>query len=528
MKMSREHSSAWYSHSSQYDHRPYPYDVHSTSNLEMFVDGERRRRTRGERDKPSTSRSDSYYYHRQHHPSPSPSHGYEYPPHQRHHHHYNEHSAPDQPLVVLRQDGIIQTIPSQHNPSTSTVVTAEPATTAQEKEIVQQIIVDWTPQMDERLQNLARSQKENWEVVAKFLGLPACICQHRFDTLQYYYKYHARRETPAIARNKSWSATPDDLPHHKKKVATVAVSKKPAVAEPNIIVNTMPSIQKNHGHSVLPSEKLLDTSARATAPQNFQPNSSVSSRREIAGVVVPSKRPRITPSNTSTSLSSEPKKCSTKPVIRTSIGSSCSVKSVGKPMLSRFGSDSAQKNAATTPKIDSSNNRPMSSAQKGSTSVEKRVVSPSTVRLTAKLSDVADEDKNSAGTAIDNRNLQTETQKIHSHQVHPQSSTKKIQLGPNEQQPSLPTVFFRVFHQAGKETCLGFLALSKSSTFADARLQIEEELDVEGPWKFQLDALGTVSKKQENKLGPMVDWVIAENADAGSRKNPLKVVIVSK
>lgn len=91
--------------------------------------------------------------------------------------------------------------------------------------------------------------------------------------------------------------------------------------------------------------------------------------------------------------------------------------------------------------------------------------------------------------------------------------------------------FFRVSRLLpGKlQENVGFLALPKEVTFAQARLRITEELDMGLNWAFYLSSLGPVSRKQESTLGTMVSWLSVKNKDdAGSRRNPIPVVIVDK
>ena len=75
---------------------------------------------------------------------------------------------------------------------------------------------------------------------------------------------------------------------------------------------------------------------------------------------------------------------------------------------------------------------------------------------------------------------------------------------------------------------MGFLALPQDATFAQAREQVEEDLDVDegGNWQFLIDTLGPVSRKQERKLGPLREWV--DDTQQGTRKNPIKLVILEK
>jgi hypothetical protein len=91
--------------------------------------------------------------------------------------------------------------------------------------------------------------------------------------------------------------------------------------------------------------------------------------------------------------------------------------------------------------------------------------------------------------------------------------------------------FFRVSRLLpGKlQENVGFLALPKEVSFAQARLKITEELDMGQNWAFYLSSLGPVSRKQESTLGTMVSWLSVKNKeDAGSRRNPIPVVIVDK
>jgi hypothetical protein len=94
------------------------------------------------------------------------------------------------------------------------------------------------------------------------------------------------------------------------------------------------------------------------------------------------------------------------------------------------------------------------------------------------------------------------------------------------------TLLFRVVlkrRRAGegaKEENVGFLKLDQNCSFADARVKIMEELDVEGvSWLFYLDNLGPVSRKQENSLGAMMPFLsLSPNTDSGTSSSPCPVI----
>lgn len=71
------------------------------------------------------------------------------------------------------------------------------------------------------------------------------------------------------------------------------------------------------------------------------------------------------------------------------------------------------------------------------------------------------------------------------------------------QTPSIPS----------PDKIIGFIKLdSRESTFEDARVAIEkdlvpEELDTDFNWRFHIDTLGPVSRKQESSLGPILKLV---------------------
>lgn len=82
---------------------------------------------------------------------------------------------------------------------------------------------------------------------------------------------------------------------------------------------------------------------------------------------------------------------------------------------------------------------------------------------------------------------------------------------------------------------LGFVKLPsrKTSTFADARKVIEDELvpdaiSVDAIWKFFIPNLGPVSWKQEATLGPMRPFLHCDMDDLnfGTLKNPINVFVV--
>lgn len=79
-----------------------------------------------------------------------------------------------------------------------------------------------------------------------------------------------------------------------------------------------------------------------------------------------------------------------------------------------------------------------------------------------------------------------------------------------------------------------YLPSQRTSTFADARITIEEELvpdciPSEENWRFLVPTLGPMSRKQESTLGPMLPFLKSTTTDTslgkGNRLHPLKVVI---
>ena len=90
--------------------------------------------------------------------------------------------------------------------------------------------------------------------------------------------------------------------------------------------------------------------------------------------------------------------------------------------------------------------------------------------------------------------------------------------------------FFRIFRTGSSNDCLGFLALSMEATFADVRQKIAEDLDsiTDDAFQFLLDTLGPVSRKQEHKLGPILDWLATDDVDAGTRQSPIRLEIISR
>ncbi len=84
---------------------------------------------------------------------------------------------------------------------------------------------------------------------------------------------------------------------------------------------------------------------------------------------------------------------------------------------------------------------------------------------------------------------------------------------------------------------IGFIRLAsrKTSTFADAREGIMNDLDLDyipanGNWKFFVPVLGPVSSKQERSLGPVLSFLQQTTSDArlgeGTIRRPLKLVII--
>lgn len=80
---------------------------------------------------------------------------------------------------------------------------------------------------------------------------------------------------------------------------------------------------------------------------------------------------------------------------------------------------------------------------------------------------------------------------------------------------------------------VGFVTFGarQSSTFADARCAIGEDLDYDDAnWKFYIPELGPISSKQEENLGPMVTFLRKASTDPqlgdGTIRKPVKVLII--
>lgn len=83
---------------------------------------------------------------------------------------------------------------------------------------------------------------------------------------------------------------------------------------------------------------------------------------------------------------------------------------------------------------------------------------------------------------------------------------------------------------------VGFVTLPsrRTSTFADARLATERQLDDDMPlppplrWKFYVPGLGPVSRKQEGRLGPLMAFLrsVSSPAGDGTSRSPLAVHMV--
>jgi hypothetical protein len=81
---------------------------------------------------------------------------------------------------------------------------------------------------------------------------------------------------------------------------------------------------------------------------------------------------------------------------------------------------------------------------------------------------------------------------------------------------------------------LGFITLeSKDSTFLDARVAIQADMDPDSlpreTWKFYLPSLGTVSYRQEKRLGPVASFLqktFGGQLGDGSVENPFHLVLV--
>lgn len=111
----------------------------------------------------------------------------------------------------------------------------------------------------------------------------------------------------------------------------------------------------------------------------------------------------------------------------------------------------------------------------------------------------------------------------------------------NKEIESLTEVYCRVIKREMDESGddvderLGFVTLeSDKATFLDARLTIQDEMDPDSlptdKWKFYLPSLGTVSNRQEQRLGPVAGF-LRKAFDAklgdGSVENPFHLVIVN-
>lgn len=81
---------------------------------------------------------------------------------------------------------------------------------------------------------------------------------------------------------------------------------------------------------------------------------------------------------------------------------------------------------------------------------------------------------------------------------------------------------------------IGFVKLeSRSSTFSDARLAIDQQISneiINSQWRFVLPTLGPMSRNQEHSLGPLIDLIVPsspssiKNAD-GSILWPLPIYV---
>ena len=94
-----------------------------------------------------------------------------------------------------------------------------------------------------------------------------------------------------------------------------------------------------------------------------------------------------------------------------------------------------------------------------------------------------------------------------------------------EELPQQDDVFCKVFHE---EEQIGFIQLTTTSTFDDARTVITEELDDEIPdsWKFMILNLGPVALKQEPS---MIVYKLykgtATNREIGTVQNPISLLV---
>lgn len=92
-------------------------------------------------------------------------------------------------------------------------------------------------------------------------------------------------------------------------------------------------------------------------------------------------------------------------------------------------------------------------------------------------------------------------------------------------------VYLRVMRDRGEDQVnVGFVKFGcrEESTFADARRAIEEDLELDDvEWKFWIPDLGPISRRQEERLGPIVSFLqkALEDGD-GTIRRPAKVLII--
>lgn len=431
--------------------------------------------------------------------------GYGYP--SSHHHAYTP--ATTHYRAASNHGGGAYATPSPHHaaavPSNAVTASAHPPKRApshdeqDDDHFVQELVVDWTAELDDRLLQWARYCHYDWNVVGQHLQLPAFICEHRYDTLRrrdrviqscrsseqqyppprgdrssssqhYYHRHHHHhprdgfdhhREYQVLVRNKSWST---GTSHCEETGKVLHASSTPTTSSSNTAAtHSRHERSKESVSSIVSRSSSSDTEEskrRKRMVDLFADNIEKSQKREPRGKA---KKMRVADAATSTTA------------------------------------DALQARAA-----------PSSLAVSTHKSKEIVVTAAAPSERTAA----------SRPTEVD--------------AVFPEVPPSAPPTKSSSHRKSVTAVeealfFFRLFWQ-GSDECLGFLTLPADATFADARKQIAEQLDdsVNADYQFLLEELGPVSRKQEAKLGPIMEWLGTENVDAGSRTSPIKLKIVAK
>ena len=356
-------------------------------------------------------------------------------------------------------------------------------------QFVQELVVDWTAELDDRLLQWARYCRYDWVVVGQQLQLPSFICKHRYESLCRGDRVIQKCQSS----EKQYPPPRDDHYHHSSSSQHYYHGRHHHHHHPHdggdrhreyqvLVRDKSWSTEKSHGEG---SGKVLHAS-------------STTSKASLSSSIV------------SRSNSSDTEECKRR-----------------RRMVDLY-ADNIDKLQKRKPGRKAKKMRVADAAT--STTADARQASKTASSLAASCH----KSKETAVSAADPSERAAASRPAKVDAVFPKVSPSAPSAKSSSHQKCVSAVeeafcFFRLFCQ-GSDECLGFLTLPAEATFADARKQIAEQLDdcVHADYQFLLEELGPISRKQEAKLGPIMEWLGTENVNAGSRKSPIKLVIVAK